>query len=97
MTPQAPVSETPEASRLEKQRHFIRAMSKSIDGQSLEQAERTLLERIFAALMRGDDVSDMTGIKRPHARRSTDLIHIALHYLCLTRMMDTRPETAWEI
>jgi len=97
MAPQLPGSETPEASRIERQRHFIRAMSKSIEGQALESSERTLLERIFAALMRGDDVSNLTGIKRPHARRSADLTHIALHYLCLTRLMGTRPEAAWGI
>lgn len=97
MTPQLPVSEPPEASRIEKQRRFIRAMSKSIEGRTLEQSERNLLEKIFAALMRGDDVSSLTGIKRSHARRSTDLLHIALHYLCLTRLMGSAPESAWGI
>lgn len=97
MTPQLPVADTLEAARIEQQRQFVRAMSKSIEGQTLEQSERTLLERIFAALVRGDDVSNLTGIRRPHTRRSTDPIHIALHYLCLTRMMRTRPVMAWDI
>lgn len=97
MTPQLPVADPPEAVRIEKQRHFIRAMSKSIEGQALEESERTLLEKIFAALMRGDDVSSLTGIKRPHTRRSTDPIYIALHYLCLTRMMGMPPDMAWDI
>jgi hypothetical protein len=97
MTPQLPVTDTLEAGRIERQRQFVRAMSKSIEGQTLEQSERTLLERIFAALVRGDDVSNLTGIKRPHTRRTMDPIHIALHYLCLTRMMGTRPVMAWDI
>jgi hypothetical protein len=96
MTPPAPVSDIPEAAGIEKQRHFIRAMSKSIEGQSLDQSERTLLETIFAALVRGDDVSTLTGMKRTHTRRSTDPVYIALHYLCLTRLMGARPEMAWD-
>ena len=97
MSPQLPLSNSPEAARIEKQRHFIRAMSKSIEGQPLEQSERTLLERVFAVLMRGEDVSSLTGIRRPHTRRSTDPIHVSLHYLCLTRMMGTPPDMAWDI
>lgn len=97
MTAPAPVSDIPEAARIEKQRHFVRAMCKSIEGQSLEQSERTLLETIFAALVRGDDVSNLTGMKQTHSRRSTDPVHIALHYLCLTRLMGARPEMAWNI
>jgi hypothetical protein len=72
-------------------------MSKSIEGRPLEQSERALLETIFAALLRGEDVSELTGIRRPRAQRSNDPIHVALHYLCLTRLMDMRPELAWDM
>lgn len=96
MDPQAPILDSGETAHIDKQRHFIRAMSKSIEGRPLEQSERTLLEMIFAALMRGADVSDLTGIRRPRAQRSTDPIHVALHYLCLTRLMGMRPEMAWD-
>ena len=96
MDQRAPVAASEQAGRIERQRHFIRAMSKSIEGQALDSSERTLLEEIFAALMRGEDVSNLTGIKRPHTRRSSDPIHIALHYLCLTRLKGTRPDVAWD-
>ena len=96
MAQQAPFADSEQGGRIEKQRHFIRAMSKSIEGQALDSSERTLLEEIFAALMRGEDVSNLTGIKRPHTRRSSDAIHIALHYLCLTRLEGTRPDVAWD-
>jgi hypothetical protein len=96
MIPQATTPGPQEAAHIERQRHFIRAMSKSIEGQVLEPSERTLLEQVFAALMRGEDVSNLTGIRRPRARRSTDPIHIALHYLCLTRLLGRRPDVAWD-
>ena len=88
-------SDTPDALRVEKQRHFVRAMSKSIDGQPLTPTERTLLDALFEALLRGDDVSEITGVKRPHTRRSSDRVYVALHYLCLTRLKGTPAETAW--
>ena len=97
MDPTAPISGPDEVARIDRQRRFIRAMSKSIEGQPLEPSERTLLEKIFAALIRGADVSDLTGIRRPRAQRSSDPIHVALHYLCLTRLMDTQPEAAWDM
>lgn len=97
MDAQAPIPASGEATGIEKQRHFIRAMSKSIEGRPLEPSERTLLETIFAALVRGEDVSDLTGIRRPRAQRSTDPVHVTLHYLCLTRLMDMRPELAWDM
>jgi hypothetical protein len=81
--------------RVEKQRQFIRAMSKSIDGRPVTQHERALLEAIFEALLRGQDVSDLTGIRRPHNRRSADQFHIALHYLCLTKLMHEKAAAAW--
>jgi hypothetical protein len=92
---QSPSSQ--EALRVEKQRQFVRAMSKSIHGQPLAQSERELLDALFETLLRGEDVSDLTGVKRPHTRRSTDPVHIALHYLCLTQLMGTPAEAAWDI
>jgi hypothetical protein len=86
-----------EALRVERQRQFVRAMSKSVNGQPLTQSERELLDTLFEALLRGEDVSDLTGVKRPHTRRSTDPVHIALHYLCLTQLMGTPAEAAWDI
>jgi len=86
-----------EAPRVERQRQFVRAMSKSINGQPLTQSERELLDALFETLLRGEDVSDLTGVKRPHTRRSTDPVHIALHYLCLTQLMGTPAEAAWDI
>ena len=53
---------------VDKQRHFIRAMCKSADAESATQDERLLLEAILAALLRGDDVSDLIGTRRSHAR-----------------------------
>jgi len=97
MSPQTPIPGSGETTRVDKQRQFIRAMSKSIEGRPLEQSERILLETIFAALMRGEDVCDLTGIRRPRAQRSTDPVHVALHYLCLTRLKDMRPELAWDM
>lgn len=97
MDARASNSSSEELTRIDRQRHFIRAMSKSIEGRPLEQSERVLMETIFAALMRGEDVSDLTGIRRPRAQRSTDPVHVALHYLCLTRLMDMRPELAWDM
>jgi hypothetical protein len=97
MDPATPLNGSGATAPLDKQRHFIRAMSKSIEGRPLEPSERTLLEMIFAALMRGDDVSDLTGIRRPRTQRSSDPVHVALHYLCLTRLMDMRAELAWDM
>lgn len=88
---------THDALRVERQRHFVRTMSKSIDGQPLSEKERTLLDELFEALLRGEDVSALTGVRRPHTRRSTDRVYVALHYLCLTRLMGTPPETAWRV
>ena len=88
-------SSTHDAFNVDKQRHFVRAMSKSIDGQPLTPDERTLLDELFEALLRGEDVSGLTGVRRPHTRRSTDRVYVSLHYLCLTRLMGTPPETAW--
>jgi hypothetical protein len=82
---------------VERQRHFIRAMSKSIDGRSMTQSERTLLDAILEALLRGEDVSDLIGIKAGHTRRSSDPIRIALHYLCLTKLMHEKAVVAWRI
>jgi hypothetical protein len=82
---------------VEKQRLFIRAMWKSIESQSVTPSERTVLDAIFAALLRGEDVSDLIGIKPPHARRPSDPIRIALHYLCLTKLMHEKAEVAWRI
>jgi hypothetical protein len=90
-------SDSHDASCIETQRHFVRAMSKSIDGQPLSETERTLLDELFEALLRGEDVSKLTGVRRPHTRRSTDRVYVALHYLCLTRLMGTPPETAWRV
>ena len=81
--------------RVEQQRHFVRAMSKSIDGQPLTPTERTLLDSLFEALLRGEDVSGLTGVRRPHTRRSSDRVYVALHYLCLTRLMGTPADAAW--
>lgn len=83
------------ASRVAKQRHFVQAMSKSIEGRPLTRSERSLLNSVFEALLRGDDVSHLTGVPRPRIRRSSDGIYVALHYLCLTRLMHTPVEQAW--
>ena len=88
-------SDIQEMSRVEKQRHFIRAMCKSIDGPSMTQSEHTLLDAIFEALLRGEAVSDLIGIKPAHTRRSADPIRIALHYLCLTKLMHEKAVVAW--
>jgi len=84
-----------EMTRVERQRHFLRAMTKSIDGRPVTQPERALLNAIFEALLRGESVSDLIGIEVPHTRRSADPIHIALHYLCLTQLMHEKAEVAW--
>lgn len=86
-----------ETIRVEKQRHFIRAMSKSIDGRPVTQSDCDLLDEIFAALLHGKDVSDLIGVKPPHSRRSADPIYIALHYLCLTKLMKQPAVVAWRI
>ncbi|MBK7904565.1 MAG: hypothetical protein IPJ97_17805 [Proteobacteria bacterium] len=80
---------------VDKQRHFIRAMCKSADAESATQDERLLLAAILAALLRGEDVSDLIGIRRAHARRPSDPIRIAIHYLCLTKLMHVKAEAAW--
>jgi hypothetical protein len=80
---------------VDKQRHFIRAMCKSADAEAVTQSESDLLEAILAALLRGDDVADLIGIRRAHARRPSDPIRIAIHYLCLTKLMHVKPVVAW--
>jgi hypothetical protein len=80
---------------VEKQRHFIRAMCKSADAESATEDERLLLEAILAALLRGQDVSDLIGTRRSHARRPSDPMRIAIHYLCLTKLMQVKPVVAW--
>jgi hypothetical protein len=90
-------SDIRETNGVEKQRHFIRAMFKSTDMQPVTQSERALLDAIFAALLRGEDVSDLTGIRPPHNRRPSDPIRIALHYLCLTKLMHESSVEAWRI
>jgi hypothetical protein len=80
---------------VDKQRHFIRAMCKSADAASATEDERLLLEAILAALLRGDDVSDLIGTRRSHARRPSDPIRIAIHYWCLTKLMRVQPVVAW--
>jgi hypothetical protein len=80
---------------VEKQRHFIRAMCKSADAQYVTESERELLEAVMAALLRGDDVSDLIGIRRSHARRPSDPLRIAIHYLCLTKLLHVKPVVAW--
>jgi hypothetical protein len=82
---------------VERQRHFIRAMCKSIDGRSVTPSERTLLDAILEALLRGEDVSGLIGIKVAHARRPSDPMRIALHYLCLTKFMHRKAVMAWRI
>jgi hypothetical protein len=82
---------------VERQRHFIQAMSKSIDGRPVSESERALLEAIFQALLHGQDVSGLTGVKPPRNRRSADQFHIALHYLCLTKLMHQTAEAAWRV
>ena len=90
-------SDTQAKTGVDKQRHFIRAMCKSADAESATEAERLLLESILAALLRGEDVSDLIGIRRPHARRPSDPIRIAIHYLCLTKLMHVKAEEAWRM
>ena len=90
-------SDTQPMTGVDKQRHFIRAMCKSADAQSVTQSESALLEAILAALLRGQDVSDLIGIRRAHARRPSDPIRIAIHYLCLTRLMHVQAVEAWRI
>lgn len=86
-----------EAIRVEKQRHFVGAMSKAIDGRPVTQSDCALLETIFEALLRGKDVSNLIGVRPPHVRRSDDPIYIALHYLCLTKLMHEKAVAAWRI
>lgn len=88
---------TQETIRVEKQRHFIRTMCKSIDGWPVTQPEHSLLDAIFEALLRGEDVSNLIGIKRAHNRRPSDPIRIALHYLCLTKLMHEEAVVAWRM
>ena len=80
---------------VEKQRRFIRAMCKSADARHVTASERALLEAVLAALLRGEDVSDLIGIRRAHARRPSDPLRIAIHYLCLTQLMQVKPVEAW--
>jgi hypothetical protein len=85
-----------ETIRIDKQRRFIRAMTKAIEGQAMTQTERDLLDAILVALLRGDDVADLTGTCPPYNRRSDDRIHVALHYLCLTHLLKVKAEVAWK-
>jgi hypothetical protein len=80
---------------VDRQRHFIRAMCKSIDGRYVTKSEGALLDEILVALLRGDDVSDLIGIRPAHTRRSADPIYVALHYLCLTKLMHVSSVDAW--
>jgi hypothetical protein len=64
------ISDIDEMNRVEKQRQFIRAMSRSIEGRPVTAPERTLLNAIFEALLRGEDVSDLIGIKPARIRRA---------------------------
>lgn len=80
---------------VEKQRHFIRAMCKSADAESVTPSESILLDELMAALLHGKDVSDLIGVKPAHARRPSDPIRIAIHYLCLTRLKHEGPDAAW--
>ncbi len=86
-----------DTTRLEKQRHFIRAMSKSLDGRVVSESEHDLLDSIFGSLLLGKDVFGMIGVQRPHNRRPGDPIYIAVHYLCLRKLMHERPDKAWHI
>jgi hypothetical protein len=88
-------SDTQALTGVDKQRHFIRAMCKSADAESATQDERELLEAVLAALLHGKDVSDLIGTRRSHARRPSDPIRIAIHYLCLTRLMHVKAVVAW--
>jgi hypothetical protein len=72
-------------------------MCKSIDGRCVTQSEGALLDEIMVALLRGEDVSDLIGIQRAHTRRSADPIYVALHYLCLTKLMHEGSVAAWRI
>ena len=89
------LSDTQAMTGVDKQRHFVRAMCKAADAESATQDERLLLEAILAALLRGDDVSDLIGTRRSHARRPSDPIRIAIHYLCLTKLMHAKAPVAW--
>jgi hypothetical protein len=80
---------------VDRQRHFIRAMCKSIDGRYVTRSEGALLDEIMVALLRGDDVSELIGIRPAHTRRSADPIYVALHYLCLTKLMHVSSVDAW--
>jgi hypothetical protein len=84
-----------DTSRLEKQRQFIRAMSKSIDGRRVTVRERDLLDSVLGSLILGRDVFGMIGVERPHNRRPGDPVYISLHYLCLRRLMHEKPDKAW--
>jgi len=89
-------SEIQETIRIDKQRRFIRSMSKAIEGLPVTEAERNLLDAIFVALLRDDDVADLTGTRPQHNRRSGDGTHIALHYLCLTHLLMEKADVAWK-
>jgi hypothetical protein len=89
-------SDIREMIRIKAQRRFIRAMSNAIEGQPLTQTDRDLLDAILVALLRGDDVADLTGTKPPHNLRSGDGTHIALHYLCLTQLLKEKADVAWK-
>ena len=86
-----------ELTRVEKQRHFIQAMSKAIYGSPLSESERTLLDLVLDALLCGEDVSEIIGTKPPHDRRSDDPVYVAVHYLCLTKLMHWKSVPAWSV
>ena len=88
-------SDIQEKIRVEKQRRFIRAMSKSIDGQPVTQSDAALLDALCEALLHGKDVSDLIGVNPPHTRRSADRVYVALHYLCLTKLLHEPAAVAW--
>ena len=90
-------SDVQQANGVERQRHFIGAMCKSIDGRGITRDEGALLDDILVALLRGEDVSSLIGIKPAHTRRSADPVHVALHYLCLTKLMRRSPVEAWQV
>jgi hypothetical protein len=90
-------SDNPPMTGVDKQRHFIRAMCKSADARYVTESERALLEAVLAALLRGEDVSELIGIRRAHARRPSDPLRIAIHYLCLTKLMHVKPVVAWRL
>lgn len=83
--------------RVEKQRHFIQAMSRAIDGRPLSESDRALLDLVLDALLCGEDVSEIIGTRPPHDRRTDDPVYVAVHYLCLTKLMRWKSQPAWSV